>query len=197
MDLNKSGQLLFNLRKAKGMTQKEVADRLNICPKTVSKWETGHGFPDISTVSRLANILGVSSDALLAGSISTNPADSGNMKKTKFFVCPECSSFITVTGEARAICCSKQLETLTPRLPDGQHEFEVSISDNELYIEFNHEMTKEHYISFISYVTTDKIITVKLYPEQTCEVRFPLIFGGKFYYYCTRHGLFEYLPKIK
>lgn len=41
MDLSKNGKLLRDLRSAKGMTQKQVADQLNICAKTVSKWETG------------------------------------------------------------------------------------------------------------------------------------------------------------
>lgn len=49
MNLRKNGKLLCDLRKAKGMTQKEVDDKLGIVPKTVSKWETGHGFPDVST----------------------------------------------------------------------------------------------------------------------------------------------------
>ena len=58
MDLIKSGKLIRDLRKARGLTQKQVADRLGILPKTVSKWETGHGFPDVSTLSDLAGVLG-------------------------------------------------------------------------------------------------------------------------------------------
>ena len=83
MDLNKNGKLLCDLRKSKGMTQKQIADKLGILPKTVSKWETGHGFPDVSTVSALAEILGVSEKTILAGEISQNLEESGNMKRTK------------------------------------------------------------------------------------------------------------------
>ena len=72
MDLNKNGKLLFNLRKAKGMTQKQVAEKLGILPKTVSKWETGHGFPNVSMVSELAEILGVSEKTILLGEMTQN-----------------------------------------------------------------------------------------------------------------------------
>ena len=41
MNLSKNGELLRDLRKSRGMTQKQVADRLGVLPKTVSKWETG------------------------------------------------------------------------------------------------------------------------------------------------------------
>lgn len=65
MDMKKSGELLNRLRISKNMTQKQIADMLKISPKTVSKWERGRGFPDISYVSELAEILGVSTDSML------------------------------------------------------------------------------------------------------------------------------------
>ena len=82
MDLNKNGKLLCDLRKAKGLTQKQVADKLGIVPKTVSKWETGHGFPDVSTVSALADILGVSEKTILSGDLEQNLESANNMKQT-------------------------------------------------------------------------------------------------------------------
>lgn len=72
MDLNKSGNLIRELRKSKKMTQKQVAKILGIEPKTVSKWETGRGFPDISFVSGLADIFGVSEKILLSGDLIKN-----------------------------------------------------------------------------------------------------------------------------
>ena len=53
-------------------------------------------------------------------------------------------------------------------------------------------MTKEHYIGFVAYVRFDRVLTIKLYPEQDATVRFPKMFGGKLYYYCNKHGLFEF-----
>ncbi len=191
MDLNKNGKLLYNLRKAKNMTQKEVADKLGVLPKTVSKWETGHGFPDVSTISALADVLGVSEKTILSGGLKVNLADVGNMKRIKFYVCPDCGSFIQGMGNQSVVCCGKQLESLKVNEPDGEHSVKISEVEDDYYIEFNHEMTKKHYISFAAYVRYDRVLTLKLYPEQDAAVRFPKMYGGKFYFYCTDHGLYE------
>ena len=195
MDLNKNGKLLCDLRKAKGMTQKEVADILGVVPKTVSKWETGHGFPDVSTVSALADILGVSEKTILSGDLEQNLESANNMKRTKFYVCPCCGSFMQGTGNSQVVCCGKQLEALKATSADDEHTINVSEIEDDYYIEFNHEMTKEHYISFVSYVRFDRVLTIKLYPEQDPAVRFPKMYGGKIYFYCNKHGLFEYQIK--
>ena len=197
MDLNKNGKLLCDLRKAKGMTQKQVADKLGVVPKTVSKWETGKGFPDVSTVSALADILGVSEKTILSGDLEQNSESANNMKRTKFYVCPCCGSFMQGTGNNRVVCCGKQLEALKTVLADNEHSIDVSEIEDDYYIEFNHEMTKEHYISFVSYVRFDRVLTIKLYPEQDSAVRFPKMYGGKIYFYCSKHGLFEYQMKSR
>ena len=121
MDLRKSGKLLCDLRKAKGMTQKQVADKLGILPKTVSKWETGHGFPDVATLSDLADILGVSEKTILSGNLDINAEEAGNLKRTKFYVCPCCGSFMQGTGNCQVVCCGKQLEALKANDVDGEH----------------------------------------------------------------------------
>ena len=192
MNLSKNGKLLCDLRKAKGMTQKQVADKLGVVPKTVSKWETGHGFPDVSTVSALADILGVSEKTILSGDLELNLEEAGNMKRTKFYVCTCCGSFMQGIGNSQVICCGKQLEALKAVSADTKHTINISEIEDDYYIEFNHEMTKEHYISFVSYVRFDRVLTVRLYPEQDSAVRFPKMRGGKFYFYCNNHGLFEY-----
>ncbi len=197
MDLNKNGKLLCDLRKAKGMTQKQVADKLGVVPKTVSKWETGHGFPDVSTISALADILGVSEKTILSGEMSQNLEEPGNMKKTKFYVCPHCGSFMQGTGNSQVVCCGKQLEALKAVSADDEHTINISEIEDDYYIEFNHKMTKEHYISFVSYVRFDRVLTLKLYPEQDSAVRFSKMYGGKIYYYCNKHGLFEYQQKSR
>ena len=192
MDLNKNGKLLRDLRKAKGMTQKELAEKLGIVPKTVSKWETGHGFPDVSTLSVLSDALGVSERMLLSGDCVQNSKEIGNMKKTKFYVCEHCGSFLQGTGEFQPICCGKPLTLLQPKKEENFHTIKISEIDDEFYIEFSHQMTKAHYIMFVSYVYYDRVLTVRLYPEQDSAVRMPKMYGGKLYYYCNQHGLFEY-----
>ena len=192
MDLDKNGKLLKLLRQSKGMTQKDVADCLGVLPKTVSKWETGHGFPDISYIAELSEILGVSTDTLLSGELVKNIEEVGNMKNFKFYVCPHCTSLMQGTGSAQVVCCGELLEPLAVRERDAEHEIVVSQTDNEFYITINHEMTKEHYIAFVAYVSFDRVMTVRLYPEQDSSVHFPKMHGGKIYYYCSRHGLFCY-----
>ena len=108
MDLDKVGKLLCDLRKAKGMTQKQVADKLGVVAKTVSKWETGHGFPDVSTIASLAEILGVSEKTILVGDLKANRGETGNMRRIKFHVCPCCGSFMQGTGNSQIICCGSK-----------------------------------------------------------------------------------------
>lgn len=67
MDAGKTGAYLAMLRRAKGMTQQEAAEQLNISNKTVSKWESGGGFPDITVLPALAELYGVTVDDILAG----------------------------------------------------------------------------------------------------------------------------------
>ena len=197
MDLSKSGKLLSSLRKAKNLTQKEVADRLGVVPKTVSKWETGHGFPDVSTLSSYADILGVSERVLLSGELDKNSEEAGNMKRTKFYMCPSCGSLMQGIGMGEAVCCGKPLSPLSASPADEAHAIKISEVEDDYYITLDHEMTKEHYVSFIAYVRFDRVLTVKLYPEQDAAVRIPKMYGGKIYYYCTRHGLFSFAPESR
>lgn len=192
MDLIKSGELLRDLRKSKQLTQKQLADKLGVLPKTVSKWETGNGFPDVSTISELADILGVSEKILLSGSLVQNKTETGNLKRTRFYVCPYCGSTTQGTGEYQVICCGKSVEPLEAKKADDIHPIKISNIENDFYIEFNHEMTKEHFIRFVAYVGVDRVLMVRLYPEQDASVRFSRMYGGKIYYYCNKHGLFEY-----
>lgn len=191
MDLSKNGKLLYTLRKAKGMTQKDIADRLGIEPKTVSKWETGHGFPDVSTISALADILDVSEKTILSGNLKVNFKETGNIRRMKFYVCPDCGSFMQGVGNCATTCCSKQVAPLKANAVDDKHFINISVIEDDYYVEFDHEMTKEHYVSFVTYVGFDRTLTIKLYPEQDASARFPKMNGGKLYFYCTAHGLFE------
>ena len=107
MDCNKVGKLILNLRKEKNMTQKEVADKLNISDKTISKWERGLGYPDISLLSKLSNIFDINIEKILIGDLQPNEVDGGNMKRIKFYVCPNCGNITTCTGQAEISCCGE------------------------------------------------------------------------------------------
>lgn len=190
MDCSKVGELIYRLRTEKGMTQKNLADMLNISDKTVSKWERGLGCPDISLLGELSQALGVNIEEILAGDLSPQDKVRGNMKKTKFYVCGRCGNLITATGEAAVSCCGRKLEELTVQAPDEEHTLQIEPVEDEYFISVKHEMSKEHYLSFLSYVTGDKLLVAKLYPEQNAEVRFKRYGHGRLYTFCNRHGLF-------
>ena len=189
MDCNKVGKLILSLRKENRMTQKQLADAMNISDKTISKWERGLGCPDVSLLRELSEILDVNIERILLGNLEPNDADGGNMKKVKFYVCSNCGNTLTATGEAEVSCCGRKLVPLVPNLADEIHKLTVEEVENDFYVTFTHEMSKTHYISFIAYVTCDRALLIRLYPEQNGEVRFPKMYGGKIYYCCNQHGL--------
>lgn len=189
MDCNKVGKLILSLRKENRMTQKQLADAMNISDKAISKWERGLGCPDVSLLRELSEILDVNIEKILLGNLEPNDADGGNMKKVKFYVCSNCGNTLTATGDAEVSCCGRKLVPLVPNLADEIHKLTVEEVENDFYVTFTHEMSKTHYISFIAYVTCDRALLIKLYPEQNGEVRFPKMYGRKIYYCCNQHGL--------
>lgn len=82
MDSIKTGKFISECRKQKGMTQKELADILNISNRTVSKWENGDGYPDVTIMPQLSQVLGISVDELLAG--ETVKADENKQEQILF-----------------------------------------------------------------------------------------------------------------
>lgn len=191
MNCEKIGRLIYQLRKEKSMTQKDLADLMNISDKTISKWERGLGCPDVSLLPELSQNLGVPIEELLSGSIELNETIGGNMKKIKFYVCPQCQNLMTTTGEVNISCCGKKLEPLTAVKTDEKHQLTIEPIEDELYISSSHAMIKEHYIAFVAYVTGDKVFIVKQYPEWNLQFRFHKFGHGKLYFYCSNHGLFQ------
>lgn len=189
MDCSKIGKLILNMRKEKNMTQKEVADAMNISDKTVSKWERGLGCPDVSLLNDLSKVFGVNIEKILLGDLEPNDDDGGNMKRIKFYVCPNCKNIVSNTGEAEISCCGRKLEALVAKPEDNEHKVKIDEIENDYYITFSHEMKKSHFITFVAYVVFDRVLIVRLYPEQASEVRFPKMYRGKLYFYCNKHGL--------
>ena len=191
MDCKKVGSLIYGLRKEKGYTQKQLADLMNLSNKTISKWENGLGCPDVSLLSELSNILGVNIEKILEGYLVENSDNGGIMKRISFYVCPSCGNIITSSNEAEPSCCGRKVAALVAKPADEEHILNFEEIDNEYYITFSHPMTKEHYIKFVAYVTSDKLILARLYPEQSGELRLPKIHRGDFYYCCNQHGLWK------
>lgn len=193
MNCAKIGQLIYNLRKEKAMTQKELADLMNISDKTISKWERGLGCPDVSLLPEVSQILGVNIEEILSGKIELNETIGGNMKNLKFYVCPQCNNLMTATGDANISCCGKKLQTLVAEKAQDHHLLTIEPIEDELYISSSHDMKKDHYISFVAYVTGDRVFIVKQYPEWNMQFRFHKLGHGKLYFYCSHHGLFYQL----
>lgn len=196
MNREKIGRIIYEARKQKNMTQKEMADVLMVSDKTISKWERGLGVPDISLLTTLSNFTGVNIESLIEGEIVAKEKEIGNMKKTKFYVCDDCGNIVTSIGDIDISCCGKRLSALEVKAEEeAAHGIRVEDSDGELYVHMEHPMTKAHYISFIAYLMGDKLYLNKLYPEGGIDVRFPKRGGGKIYAYCREHGLFEKICK--
>ena len=188
-----TGNTIKELREKKGYTQKRLADILCVSDKTVSKWETGKGLPDVNIIGELAASLGVSLAELLTGEYMENKNRSANMKKTAFYVCPVCGNIIQAAGNGSYSCCGILLPQLETEEPDDAHLLRVELVDGEYFVSVDHSMEKGHYISFLCYVTSSCIQTVKLYPEQNAEARFTRRGHGVLYAYCNRHGLYRKL----
>jgi len=192
MDCHKVGGLILSLRKEKNMTQKDLADLLNISDKTISKWERGLGCPDVSLLGELSKSLGVNIEKILLGELDPNEEDKGNMKHINFYVCQSCNNVITSTAAISMSCCGRILEPLLSKPENEEHQITVDEIEDDYFIAIRHEMSRDHYIAFIAYISYDRMLFVKLYPEQAAEVRFPKMYGGPLYTYCTRHGLWKH-----
>ena len=186
-----TGTTIKHLREAKGLTQLQLADKIGVSSKTVSKWETAKGLPDISLVEPLSQALGVSIMELMSGETIINKNISSNILFSKFYVCPICGNVIHTTGEAVISCCGITLPPLEAEEADDNHSITIENVEDEKFVIVNHEMTKIHYISFIAYVTSDKIHFVKLYPEGNAETRIQFRGRGYLYIYCNKHGLMK------
>lgn len=193
MDNERMGSLLLKLRKEKGMTQKTVGDFLGVSDKTVSKWERGQGFPDISLLQGISVLFGVNIEKVLNGDLEKNDMDGGNMKKLNFYVCPECGNILTASSSAEISCCGRKLEVLQAAKADAEHCLMAEQVENEWYLTAEHPMTKEHYISFVAYLTGERLILNKTYPEWNLQLRIPKRGHGKLLFYCEKHGLFYQL----
>ncbi|MGN0532777.1 MAG: helix-turn-helix domain-containing protein [Eubacterium sp.] len=190
MDINKIAALIKERRETCGLTQSELAERLSVTDKAVSKWERAKGVPDISLIEPLARVLNISVIELMAGNCIINGNENCNITKSKFYACPICKNIVSATGEALVSCCGTTLPALEAEECDEGHMIKLEAVEDEYYISVNHPMDKEHYISFISYVTTDRNQLVKLYPQGDAAARFKIAGRGKVYCFCNRHGLF-------
>lgn len=194
MDCEKIGALIAHLRKEQGMTQRELAERIQISDKAVSKWERGQGCPDVSLLGQLSAVLGVELNALLTGQMPCPTETGGNMKKAKYYVCPTCGSITMTTGETELACCGRKLSALTAQKATETDKLTTERVEDEWFITSSHPMTKDHSIAFVAFANGERVQLVRTYPEWDLQVRFPARGRGTLLWYCTQHGLYyQYL----
>ena len=186
-----TGNTIRQLREDRGMTQAELAEQIGVSSKTVSKWETAKGLPDITLLQPLALALGISVIELMNGQHITNRNTSANLLRGKFYVCPICGNILHSCGNALVSCCGVTLPPLEAEETDDDHAISIESVEDEHFLTIGHPMAKSHFISFIAFVTTDRIRLVKLYPEGAPQTRLRLRCMGQLYWYCNRHGLFR------
>lgn len=186
-----TGAVIKELREKHKLTQLELADKLNVSDKTISKWETGKGYPDITLLEPIAEAFGVSVTELISGKAISNVNVSANMLRSKFYVCPVCGNIIHSMGEAVIQCHGVQLLPCQAEEADEMHQISIERDADEFYVHIDHEMTKKHYITFIAALSGDRLQLTKLYPEGSAEARFKVNGVKKILYYCNRDGLFQ------
>ena len=189
-----TGTVIKELREKNKMTQLELSEQLGVSDKTVSKWETGKGYPDITLLEPIAEAFRISVTELISGTPIQNANVSANMLKSKFYVCPVCGNIIHSMGEAAIHCHGVQLMPLEAEQTDEHHMVFIERVEDEYYVRTDHSMTKDHYISFAAAVSSDDMQIVKLYPEGSTEAWFKIRGVRRIFFYCNRDGLFSIDP---
>ena len=178
-------QLIRQRRKELGLTQATLAERIHVSAKAVSKWERAAGMPDASIVPALSEALGLSAESLLNGCVNQNPPDGGNMKRIKFYQCPDCGNILTATGKAELSCCGRRLFPMTVSPADDAHCLTITDVETEKLLAWMHPMEKAHHLTFLAAVGYDCVHIVRLYAEGAQEHRLPRIAWAKYYCGCT------------
>lgn len=143
-----TGAVIKELREKNAMTQLQLADKLGVSDKTISKWETGKGYPDITLLESIADAFSVSVTELISGNTVYNSNVSANVLKSKFYVCPICGNVIHSMGEAVIHCHGVLMTAAEPEETDENHEIFIERTEDEYYVRIEHNMTKNHYNTF-------------------------------------------------
>lgn len=190
-----TGAMIRRLRESKGLTQEELASQLHVSGKAVSKWENGHGFPDVTLLEPLAKALDISMIELFSGESVVNRNRSSNLLRSMMYVCPVCGNGICSFGQAVVSCCGITLPPLQPEEMDEEHAIHITISDGEYYVTVDHPMEKGHYITCLSAVSDHSVQLVRLFPEGNAEARFRTERVKWIFAYCNHHGLYRIAVK--
>ena len=141
-----TGPAIKRFREERRLTQAQLAEKIGVSDKAVSKWETGKGLPDISLVEPLAKSLGVSVMELMNGEQIINRNKSCNVLRSKFYVCPICGNVLTSMGDTLVSCCGVTLPPMEAETAEGEHEICLERVEDECFVTLAHLMTKTHFL---------------------------------------------------
>ena len=189
-----TGAVIKQLREKNKMTQLQLAEKLAVSDKSVSKWENSRGLPDITLLESIAEVFRISVTELISGNTIHNANVSANMLRSNFYVCPVCGNVIHSMGEAAIHCHGILLSPLEAEQTDEHHMIFIERACDEYYARIDHSMTKEHHISFVAAASSNDMQMVKLYPEGSAEARFKISGVRRIFFYCNRDGLFSIDP---
>ena len=184
---------IARLRKERGMTQAQLAERVYVTRQAVSRWETGESEPGVDMRKLLAGVFGVSSAQLFEsdGCDVQNRNQAANAVKSVFYVCPACGNIVWSMGEIGCTCCGNPLQPLSAAQAHGEHEASIEISDGCQVVRLEHPMSKDHHIRFIACVVDDLVRIKRLYPEQDATASFFMQGPSMLFAFCSEHGLFR------
>ena len=120
-----TGSIINQLRERNHLTQAELAEKLNVSDKTISKWETAKDYTDISLLEPIGSVFGVSVMELLSGNAISNLNISANMLRSEFYVCPVCGNIVHSTGEIAISCHGIQLLPETAEKANQKHQIQI------------------------------------------------------------------------
>ena len=111
------------------------------------------------------------------------------MKNSIYHVCRQCGSITVSTGKAEVTCCGEKLEPMEAKKATDEQKLSVSPVENEWLVTGDCPMTKENYVSFAAFFTSETMYMVKLYPEWDLCFRIPGRTSGKLVWYSKKQGL--------
>lgn len=178
MNAEKTGKLIHDIRTKKGLTQKQLAEKINVTDKAICKWEKGHGCPDITLISQLAKALEIDIQSLLQGQLNINRKVGENMNRLKFYRCPTCGNLVTSIKTIELSCCGNQLSPVEATFSDEEkYRPIIEEFDGQYSVKFNHPMTKEDHITNVIAVRYNQIMTINLYAESEAIFTLPQVKG--------------------
>ena len=129
-----TGTVIKQLREKNKMTQLQLAEKLGVSDKTVSKWETAKGYPDITLLEPIAEAFRISVTELISGNPIHNANVSANMMRSKFYVCPVCGNVIHSMGQSVVSCHGVTLKPEEAEPTDEFHKIFVERVEDEYYV---------------------------------------------------------------